>query len=198
MDIGSLYSSTRTATLYCDCALPRIVPRCGFQASPLTLFLLLSPFRPSMLRLATSTSRSTLRTVSAPCTLCQQRRSAHKLVEVELIKDVLGVGVVGTSLCSAHASIGITNADCGPVGDRLPLSPGFVRNRLLPLGQALLIVKGKPASPLRDMMKRERIASMLRAKFAPKRSLVAADEVAQPIKAVRFFLALSISHPSAL
>ncbi len=77
------------------------------------------------------------------------------------------------------------------LGDRLPLSPGFVRNRLLPLGQALLIVKGKVASPMRDMMRREVAEAAARAKLNPRRRLVAElRTVEKKIKAVRSFFPL--------
>lgn len=45
--------------------------------------------------------------------------------------------------------------DVCTAGDRMPLSPGYVRNVLIPRKQALLVIKGRIASPLRDMMMRE-------------------------------------------
>ncbi|GAA5873984.1 hypothetical protein JCM1840_006110 [Sporobolomyces johnsonii] len=69
------------------------------------------------------------------CSACRvQRRSAHKLVEIELTTDV---------------------PTLGRRGDRLPISPGRARNQLIPQGQALYVVRGKAVSALADMMRKD-------------------------------------------
>ncbi|GAA5881387.1 hypothetical protein JCM16303_000157 [Sporobolomyces ruberrimus] len=69
------------------------------------------------------------------CSACQvQRRSAHKLVEVQLLADVPSLGLRGA---------------------RLPVSRGLARNQLVPAGVALLIgTDGLPVSALNAMTRK--------------------------------------------
>ncbi|KAM0788241.1 hypothetical protein ACM66B_001393 [Microbotryomycetes sp. NB124-2] len=73
---------------------------------------------------------------STTCRACQfeQRRAAHKLVEVQLIKDVPSLG---------------------RQGDVVIVAPGRARNSLIPQGLGLYIAGGKPVSPLRAMLDRQ-------------------------------------------
>ncbi|SCZ98221.1 BZ3500_MvSof-1268-A1-R1_Chr3-2g06229 [Microbotryum saponariae] len=69
------------------------------------------------------------------CNRCQfeQKRFAHKLVEIELLSTVPSVG---------------------RRGERHPVSRGFARH-LYGRGQALLVLNGRPASAVQDMMRSE-------------------------------------------
>ncbi|GAA5967827.1 hypothetical protein JCM21900_001783 [Sporobolomyces salmonicolor] len=90
---------------------------------------------PSMI--VSTSARLLSRTLPAPpaCSACRvHRRSAHKLVEIQLTTDVPALG---------------------RRGDRLPISPGRARNQLIPAGQALYVVRGKAVSALGDMARKE-------------------------------------------
>ncbi|SCV71272.1 BQ2448_2860 [Microbotryum intermedium] len=76
-------------------------------------------------------SRAT-RTLSNQCQY-EQKRFAHKLVEIELLSNVPSVG---------------------RKGERRPVSRGFARH-LNGRGQALLVLNGRPASAVQDMMRFE-------------------------------------------
>ncbi|KDE04748.1 hypothetical protein MVLG_04805 [Microbotryum lychnidis-dioicae p1A1 Lamole] len=69
------------------------------------------------------------------CNRCQfeQKRFAHKLVEIELLSTVPSIG---------------------RRGERHPVSRGFARH-LYGRGQALLVLNGRPASAVQDMIRSE-------------------------------------------
>lgn len=81
----------------------------------------------------------------------------------------------------------ISGDDGNVLGERKILSRGFVRNVLIPRQQALVVVRGKIASPLRDMMIRERrVASLVnlsKVQVAPEKV-----EIENKIKTVRPFV----------
>ncbi|ORY82305.1 hypothetical protein BCR35DRAFT_303679 [Leucosporidium creatinivorum] len=121
-------------------------------------------------------SSSRLLTRSSNCAACcqvVQRRSAHKLVEIELLSDVPSLG---------------------RRGERLPVSPGRARNQLIPQGLGLYVVAGRGVSPLRDMQRREeqqRARGVLGAVGASK----VVDGIASSAEAAA---AESLSHDSSL
>ncbi|KAM0754941.1 hypothetical protein T439DRAFT_377344 [Meredithblackwellia eburnea MCA 4105] len=92
----------------------------------------------------------------------QQTRSAHKLVEIELQEDVLALG---------------------RQGDRLPVAPGRART-LFAARRALYVVKGRPVSPLRDIILKqaslEERERLLRSKFRSANA-AASSSSSQPL-----------------
>jgi len=72
--------------------------------------------------------------VEHPANLSLPQRHSSKLVEVELTQDVPSLG---------------------RRGERVPVSPGVARNRLLPARQALYVVRGEAISPLQRLYRKE-------------------------------------------